>query len=362
MADSSLCWVTERQFHSPTHICAWCLSPTRHPAGSAAPHGCGHSCKACLRNWLRRSELITAFCHPYSFSFSPLEQSSVCTVTLVQVGICGAERAQLRPRALQGGHFTQPGSQPLLGVSQARLCRTGAQLVRRNLAVLIYQIDKILSSQLRGYVINCVLITAAATSSECSNLQRNRGRCFKSVCANRESKHTQRGVRGCWGWWQTCRGARTGRRALLPAILHGTWCLWLLECFFFTSISSAAELSASQHHADPVVQKYLWRAPCSWPQPLPGVWRTVLGQGEPVLFHLVSPLPVGTCYGDGQHALRRVFHHVLAVPGLCDSHPRICCGSPGQLSSPCWVTWPALLCTGHMPAGPCLPPCLTLLD
>lgn len=85
----------------------------------------------------------------------------------------------------------------MLGVSQARLCRTGAQLAGRNLAVLIYQIDKILSSQLRGYVINCVLITAAATSSECSNLRRNRGRCFKSVCANRESALSmERGAAG----------------------------------------------------------------------------------------------------------------------------------------------------------------------
>lgn len=151
--------------------------------------------------------MIAAFCHPFSFSFSPLEQSSVCTVSLVQVGTCRTERAQLRPRALQAGHFTQPGSQPLLGVSQARLCHTGAQLAGRNLAVLIYQIDKILSSQLRGYVINCVLITAAATSSECSNLQRNRGRCFKSVCANRESTHSVE-----------CRAAGAGGR---PAGGHG---------------------------------------------------------------------------------------------------------------------------------------------
>lgn len=65
-----------------------------------------------------------------------------------------------------------------------------AALAGRNLTILIYQIDKILSLQLGGYVINCVLITAAATSSECSNLRRNRGRRFKFVCVNSASTNS----------------------------------------------------------------------------------------------------------------------------------------------------------------------------
>lgn len=62
-----------------------------------------------------------------------------------------------------------------------------AEVAGGNLTILIYKIDKMLSLQLRGYVINCVLITAAATSSECSNLQRKWGRYFKLMCVNSEA-------------------------------------------------------------------------------------------------------------------------------------------------------------------------------
>lgn len=49
---------------------------------------------------------------------------------------------------------------------------TEAEVARGNQTILIYQTVKILSLQLRRRAINCVLITAAATSSECCNLRR----------------------------------------------------------------------------------------------------------------------------------------------------------------------------------------------
>lgn len=91
----------------------------------------------------------------------------------------GAVRGRLEPRQSPGPAGTGAGGQREPHLSPAEPAPAG-----RNLTILIYQIDKILSLQLRGYVINCVLITAAATSSECSNLRRNRGRCFKFVCVN----------------------------------------------------------------------------------------------------------------------------------------------------------------------------------
>lgn len=108
---SVIMWLTALRAESrrgnptaPTHIHTWFLSPTWHPAGSAAPHGCGHCCRASLRNWLWGSELILAFCHPFAFSFSPLEQNSVCAVTLVQVGTCLPGAAMSRPSWGPGPH------------------------------------------------------------------------------------------------------------------------------------------------------------------------------------------------------------------------------------------------------------------
>lgn len=121
-----------------------------------------------------------------------------------------------RPGPAPGGSlFTRRQREP-------RLSRAEAALAGRNLTILIYQIDKILSLQLRGYVINCVLITAAATSSECSNLRRNRGRCFKFLCVN--STSTNRAVCVTPGGAMLCPGDYG--LGLLAAGLPGWGDLW----------------------------------------------------------------------------------------------------------------------------------------
>lgn len=102
---------------------------------------------------------------------------------------CSRTRAPLAPESCRP--CPGPGRSPRAGRQrEPHLSPAEPALAGRNLTILIYQIDKILSLQLRGYVINCVLITAAATSSECSNLRRNRGRCFKLVCVNSASANS----------------------------------------------------------------------------------------------------------------------------------------------------------------------------
>ena len=104
---------------------------------------------------------------------------------------------------------------------EPRLSRAEAALAGRNLTILIYQIDKILSLQLRGYVINCVLITAAATSSECSNLWRNWGRCFKFVCVN--SASTNSAACASPGGAMPCPGDAGRRLSLAGCRPPGLW-------------------------------------------------------------------------------------------------------------------------------------------
>lgn len=106
---------------------------------------------------------------------------------------------------------------------EPRLSHTEPALAGRNQTILIYQIDKILSLQLRGYVINCVLITAAATSSECSNLQRNWVRCFKFVCVNSASTNSAACVtpRGAGPW-----GTRSEGKGLLAVSLPSWGGFW----------------------------------------------------------------------------------------------------------------------------------------
>ena len=164
----------------------------------------------CVEAYVKQFPSDTALCKGFSDGGS--WRAEVCRQAV--------KRAPLPSESCRPG--PAPGSSPFAGRQrEPHLSHAEAALSGRNLTILIYQIDKILSLQLRGYVINCVLITAAATSSECSNLRRNRGRCFKFVCVNSASTNsaacvTPGGAMPCPG------GHRAKAKACwLPACLAG---------------------------------------------------------------------------------------------------------------------------------------------
>lgn len=132
------------------------------------------------------------------------------------------KRAPLPPGSRHPGPV-QGGSLFVGRQRELRLSHAEPALAGRNQTILIYQIDKILSLQLRRYVINCVLITAAATSSECSNLQRNWGRCFQFVCVNSASTNSAACVtpRGAGPW-----GTQSEGKGLLAVSLPGWGGFW----------------------------------------------------------------------------------------------------------------------------------------